>query len=162
MKLTDEMIKICEIQASYFSSSIEDFTCGSRLFTFRFMNSKLAKLLDNPDYMSLYTPTNYKELLIKEYPGLNQKYGYKVDEPIMHWIGYIYRAISLLLHISSKHLLKKLPFADMVFLYKVHHTYGVEYCVNRINQEYQLVRTNSSEEKEIAKKVYKDLIMSLK
>lgn len=162
MKLTDEMTKICEIQASYFASSVNDFTCGSKLFVFRFMNSKLAKLLDNPDYLSLFTPTSYKEILIKEYPGLNQKYGYKIDEPVMHWIGYIYRAISLLLNISSKQLFKKLPFPDMVFLYKVHHTYGVEYCVSRIDREYQLTKENKSKEKELVKRIYKETLAALK
>ena len=160
--LNQDIIRMCEIQANIFSNAIDDFTCGSKLFVFRFMNSKLAKQLDNPNFLSLYTSMNYKDMLLKEYPGLNQKCGYKINEPIMHWIGYIYRAISLLLNISSKHLLKQLPFSEMVFLYKVHHTYGVEYCVNRINQEYELVKNNKNKEKEIAKKIYKDLLITLK
>lgn len=160
--LNHDVVRMCEIQADIFSNSIKDFTCGSKLFVFRYMCSKFAKLLDDPNYLSLYTPMNYRDILLKEYPGLNQKYGDKINESIMHWIGYIYRAISLLLNIPSKHLLKKLPFIDMVFLYDIHHTFGVEYCVDRLNEEYELVKSNKNKEKEIAKKVYKDLLLTLK
>ena len=160
--LTDEMVKICEIQASIFSNSLDDFTCGSSLFVFRFMNSKLAKLMDDPHYLSLFTPASYKSMILKEYPGLNKKYGYKIKEPTMHWIGYIYRALSLCLGISSKKIFKQVRFADLVFLYNVYHTYGIEYCVNRIADEYNLKSVDVDRNKELARKIYKDTLMMLK
>lgn len=160
--LKQDIIRMCEIQADIFSNSIENFTCGSKLFVFRFMSSKLAKLLDDPNFLSLYTPMNYKDMLLKEYPGLNQKYGYKINEPIMHWVGYIYRAISLSLDISSKKLVKQLEFADLVFLYSVYHTFGIEYCVNRIAKEYNLKVIDDERNKELARNIYKDTLLALK
>lgn len=160
--LNQEAIRMCEIQAKIFSDSIDDFTCGSKLFVFRFMKSELAKLLDDPNYLSLYTPMNYKDMLLKEYPGLNQKYGYKINEPIMHWVGYVYRAISLSLNISSKKLLKQLQFVDLIILYPVYHTFGVEYCVNRIAKEFNLNAVDYDRNKELAKRIYKNTLLAIK
>jgi precorrin-3B methylase len=60
MKLSDDMIQVCEIQGDIFRNAQRDFKCGGKIFIYHFMYSHLAKKLDNPRYMLSYNPSSHK------------------------------------------------------------------------------------------------------
>lgn len=159
MKLTDELIRICEIQANIFTNAGCDFSCGSSLFVFRFMNSKLAKEMDDPHFMSGFSLSSYKDALLEQYPFLNVKKGKKINSKIMHWIGYIYRATSYALEISSKELITKMKFDQLTKLYNVYHTYGVDYCVEKLNEHFKLSSSKEDKQKKLIKSLYKNTFL---
>ena len=44
-------LKMCSYQAMLFEKSIDSTNCSSKIFIRRFMNSKLAKRMDNAGFM---------------------------------------------------------------------------------------------------------------
>jgi len=162
MKLSDDMIQVCEIQGDIFKNAQRDFKCGGKIFIYHFMYSRLAKKLDNPRYMLSYDPSNHKEQLLEEYPSLNNPGGEIVDEYIMHWIGYIYRATSYIKEISSKLLFKYMNPDELIKMYNVYHTFGIDYCVERLSEHFELDKKNTLDERTLIREIYSDLLIELK
>lgn len=161
MKLSDDMIKVCEMQGSYFESAQDIFGCGSGTFIYHFMFSKLARKMDNPNYSAFYDPSNHQEQLLDEYPSLNVKRGEYIDKSVMHWIGYIYRATSYIKEIPSRLLFKYMDYLELARLYNVYHTFGVDYCVERLSEHFNLDDKNTPDEKSLIKSLYKNVFSLL-
>ena len=126
---------MCEMQADFFALSIDAFICSSPFFIARFMNSELAKNLDNIDDPYNYiSPHNSIKIMTDAFPSLNFKEGDKYPSEVMRWIGYVYRAWSIIKKKSSASIYKELKSSDLLPLYDSFHTFSVEYCVDRLEE----------------------------
>ena len=127
--------RMCEMQSDFFELSLERFSCSSYLFISRFMNSELAKELDEiDDPYNLISPNNLITLMRINYPSLNEQEGDKIPKKVIRWIGYIYRAWSVIKKKESSYIYKMMKAQQMVSLYDSFHTFSVEYCVDRLEE----------------------------
>ena len=125
--------RMCEMQGEFFALSVKRFPCGSALFVFRFMHSDLAKQLDRiDDPYNFISPNNLIESMAIEYPSLKKERGEQISENAMKWIGYIYRAWSLIKRKESSLLYKSMKIERMAGLYDAFHTFSPEYCVDQL------------------------------
>ena len=127
--------RMCELQASIFEESIKRFSCSSSFFIARFMNGRNAKELDDINNCYNYYSVNYVlDALDYLYPSLKERIGDKYLPKVMRWIGYIYRAWSIIKKRSSYDLYKLMKADKLLMLYESFHTFGVEYCVDRLEE----------------------------
>ena len=86
------------------------------------MNSHVATIFDEEKYLYISMP--YKEV----YEELDDEYGKseygskKIPSLVMHWIGYIYRFISIRCGIPSKKIYKLFPVNFLLEVYNGFHT----------------------------------------
>lgn len=126
---------ICELQADVFEISLKRFKSGSPIFIARFMNCELVKELDNIDDPYNYiSPNNIIKYLSSEFSILNKNKGNKYPIQVMRWIGYTYRAYSIIYKINSNKLYKIFNADKMLSLYETYHTFSPEQCVERMKQ----------------------------
>lgn len=125
--------RLCELQADIFESSFRRFNCSSSFFIARFMNSKYAKELDNvDDPYNYYSPNCVLDGLESSYPSIKEYQGEKYPLNVLRWIGYIYRAWSIIKNRSSSEIYKYIKAEKMYSLYDSFHTFGIDYCVDRL------------------------------
>ncbi|MBQ7243331.1 MAG: hypothetical protein IJS52_03915 [Bacilli bacterium] len=125
--------RMCELQAEVFERSATCFPCTSSLFASRFMRSKTAKKLD--DSKDAYNYCSSDEALFElaqDYPSLKESKGEKLPVFILRWMGYIYRAFSILKSASSLEIYKRLKPEKLCGLYESFHTFDPDYCVERL------------------------------
>ena len=128
-------LKACSYQAKLFEYSIKDTKCSSKIFIRRFMNSNLAKLMDNDGFM--FNSLNISDA-IRE---IDNQYGestygeekFSVEE--MHWIGYIYRYWSYVAEKPSKQIYKTIKPDKMRKLYFPYHSLDPLQVIDRIMEE---------------------------
>lgn len=133
--MTEQEIFMCECQADFFEISVNRIKAGSALFISRFMYSEVAKELDDlDDGYGFISPNNLIKIMKDEYVVLSRKKGTKYPKEVMRWIGYIYRAYSILKHRKSSYIYKQIDSIKMLELYHVYHTFDVEYCVERLEE----------------------------
>lgn len=126
--------RLCEMQAEFFALSVERIPCSSALFVSRFMSSDLAKELDQiDDPYNFISPNNLIAAMVAAYPGL-QKPGQQISGKVMKWMGYIYRAWTLIKRKESSTVYKAMKVEQMVGLYDSFHTFSPEYCVDQLEQ----------------------------
>ena len=126
---------MCELQADAFELSIEKFKCGSALFISRYMNSEIAKKLDKTnDPYNYLSPNALITTMATLYRSLNDSEGEKYPKKVMHWIGYIYRAYTLMTKNTSSNIYKVIKAEKMLGLYETYHTFSPEYCVERLKE----------------------------
>ena len=151
--------RMCELQACIFEYSINRFSCSSSFFIARFMNGINAKELDDKNnYHNYYSPNYVLDTLDFLYPSLNQKHGEKYLPEIIRWIGYIYRAWSIIKNRSSYDLYKLIKAEKLLSLYDSFHTFGVEYCIERLEE---MVEENASQQKSDYE-IFKEIMLSQK
>ena len=82
---------LCNLQATTFEMSIETESMSSEVFIRRFMNSHVAKDLDNESALQTsIQPQTIFDRLEEQYGSSN--YGsVKYSKNEIYWIGYIYR-----------------------------------------------------------------------
>ena len=149
--------RMCELQACVFEHSIERFSCSSSFFIARFMNGANAKELDDIDNQyNYYSPNYILDALDSMYPSLNQKEGEKYSPSILRWIGYIYRAWSIISKRSSYDIYKYLKAEKLLSLYDSFHTFSAEYCVDRLEE---IVNENKSQTKSDYE-IFKEVMLS--
>ena len=133
--MTTHEQRMCESQASFFEMSYDAFNCGSPLFISRFMNSDVAKQLDNvDDCYNFISPNNLITIMAMQFDSLSSTKGSKYPKKVLHWIGYTYRAWSLLKHKKSSSIYKDCPAEKLLSLYEVFHTFSIEYCIDRLEE----------------------------
>ncbi len=127
--------KMCELQGEIFEESASYFTCGSSFFISRYMYSEIVKNLDNVnDSYNYISPINVMHRMEDLYPSLKSKGGVKYPKPVMRWIGYIYRAYSIIKKKESRTIYKLLKSEKLLSLYDSFHTFSAEYCVERLSE----------------------------
>ena len=125
-------LKLCSFQAQLFEKSISKCECSSRIFAKRFLNSDLAKRMDNDGFL-------FESLAITDaIDEINKQYGestygkekYTTEE--MHWIGYIYRYWSYSYELTSKQIYKIVKPEQMKKLYFPYHSLDPQQAIERI------------------------------
>lgn len=127
--------RMCEMQGEFFALSTNRFSCSSALFISRFMYSELAKELDQvDDPYNFNSPNHLIFTMATLYPSLNKEQGARMTEKVMRWLGYTYRAWSIVKHKESSWIYKNMKAERMLTLYDAFHTFSPEYCVDQLEQ----------------------------
>ena len=147
--------RMCEMQAEFFELSIDRFSCSSSLFVSRFMNSDIAKDLDAiDDPYNFISPNNLISMMGYIYPSLQAKDGEKLPKKVLRWIGYAYRAYSIIKKRESSVIYKSLKTQQMVSLYDSFHTFSIEYCVDRLEEIINQNNETILSDYEVFKRIY--------
>lgn len=130
--------KLCSYQADVFSASLKFQDCSSMIFLRRFFNSRFARDLDSHDQNIFpYSIEESFYALDTEYGKI--KYGSKkINENILHWLGYITRYICYTREITSKYLYKNISLKLFIDNYYVYHTQSEEWVITRILEDSKL------------------------
>ena len=132
MKLETVDLKLCQIQGKIFEESIGSLNCSSQVFIRRFMNSKVAKSFDDKSYLAQTSSIRdvYDELE-EEYGAFSYgKEKFSMNE--MHWIGYVFRCMSIAYGLSSKQIYKMFPSNDVRSYYFIYHTFDIVEAAERM------------------------------
>ena len=130
-KFDDIGARLAHSQAMIFERSIEE-GLPSRTFIRCYMLSEEVRSIDE---LSLETAGRseveiFQSIRIK----LKSKRGHLLSYPLMHFIGYFYRAASYISGYNSKQLYFKIPVEFLIRNYLVLHTYSIEEAVKEAFQ----------------------------
>ena len=159
-KISKQGLHLCDLQAKTFECSIDLTAVSSEIFIRRFMNSKIAKMLDNESI--LQTNLHEKDFLfmIEEEYG-SSKYGsvkYTHDE--MFWIGYLYRYFCYTYELTSVQVYKIVKPKELRGLFLGYHSLDPAQAIERILDAKGLLFDEESELKrqfEIYKTIRKEV-----
>lgn len=144
-KINKDGLLLCDLQAKAFECSVDFTSVSSEIFIRRFMNSNVAKDMDNTSILQ----TNFHEKdildLIEEQYG-ELKYGstkYLHDE--MFWIGYIYRYFCYTYELTSVQVYKIIKPKELRGLFLAYHTLDPAQAIERILEAKNLLQDEESE-----------------
>lgn len=133
MRDIDSMgLKMCSYQAALFEQSIEETACSSKIFIRRFMNSDLARRMDNVGFLfdSLSVSDAIREVEAQYGSSSYGRDKFTVEE--MHWIGYIYRYWAYASGTSSKQIYKMMKPEQLRQLYFPYHSLDPMQAIERM------------------------------
>lgn len=121
-----------DIQAELFEKSVKKLEMGSEIFVRRFMNSKIAKELDDLSFLETNkTVDNIFEELVEQYGESN--YGsIKYHHDAMYWAGYLYRVFAYIYEITSKQAYRLLPLGEVISSFEPYHTLDILHAIERL------------------------------
>lgn len=125
-------LALCRLQGELFERSLESFGGGSAIFVRRFMNSSVAKRMDEGGFP--YESSSLESLLAE----LDAEYGpsdygtKKFDAEALYWMGYLYRYWSYVFETPSASVYKIAGAREMKGLYFPYHSLDPEQAVERI------------------------------
>lgn len=159
-KINKQGLHLCDLQAKTFECSIDLTSVSSEIFIRRFMNSQIAKLLDNESV--LQTNLHEKDFLsmIEEEYG-SSKYGsVKYTHNEMFWIGYLYRYFCYTYELTSVQVYKIVKPKELRGLFLGYHSLDPAQAIERILEAKGLLLDEKSELKrqyEIFKRIRKEV-----
>ncbi len=137
---------LCDLQANIFEKTVEQLESSSEIFVRRFMNSQIAKRIDNESILESNLQTDDILNLIEEEYGVS-KYGtVKYTQNEIHWIGYIYRYFAITYELSSVQIYKILKPKELRTLYLPYHTMDPAQAIERIAEEKGLLPRDDIQE----------------
>lgn len=146
-KIDNDGLLLCEMQAKVFELSGLEQNTSSAVFIRRFMNSDVAKQLDNLTILQSNTQAPDILKLIDEEYGKSE-YGsvqYSLNE--LYWIGYIYRYYAYTYIKTSKQVYKIVKPKELRELFLPYHTMDPAQAIDRILEAKGLVYADDYEEK---------------
>ena len=154
---------LCELQAKAFELSSETQNTSSAVFIRRFMNSDVAKQLDNMAVLqSNIHAMDILKLIDEEYG--ESEYGLvKYSSNELYWIGYIYRYYAYTYDKTSKQVYKTVKPKELRDLFLPYHTMDPAQAIDRILEAKGLAKKDTCEEKrqfEIFKRIRKSKLSS--
>lgn len=159
-KINKDGLLLCTLQAKTFESAVDLTSVSSEIFIRRFMNSKIAKAMDNESI--LQTNIHDKDILdmIEEQYG-KLKYGStKYTHNEMFWIGYLYRYFCYTYELSSVQVYKIVKPRELRGLFLAYHTMDPSQAIERILEAKGLLADEETEMKrqfEIFKRIRKNI-----
>jgi len=145
--------KLCQIQGKIFEESIEKLECSSLIFIRRFMNSSLSTKFDDYSFLVMALDINdcFDEIE-KEY-GFSSYGKIKYTKNEIFWIGYVYRAISIIYKLSSKKVFGLFNAKEIVKYYNIYHTFDIEQAVEKMMEsiDYQVIDLGNETYKHLKK-----------
>ena len=157
-KIDNDGLLLCEMQAKAFELSGIEQNTSSAVFIRRFMNSDVAKQLDNMAVLqSNMQAADVLKLIDEEYG--KSEYGsvkYSLNE--LYWIGYIYRYYAYTYDKTSKQVYKIVKPKELRDLFLPYHTMDPSQAIDRILEAKGLANTDDYEERrqfEIFKRIRK-------
>ena len=148
--MDDSGLLLCKYQASLFEYSAKQQT-PSKMFIKRFSMSNLAKRMDGPGFIYEGTdvPKAFEE--IKTQKTNDPKLIY--SQPIISWIGYIYRYMSYIYEKPTTLIYKKIPPQELYDVYDAYHSLDNEMAINRI-LEAKSINLDVTADIELFKRIY--------
>ena len=157
-KIDRDGLLLCEMQAKAFELSAVEQNTSSAVFIRRFMNSDVAKQLDNMAVLqSNMQSADILKLIDEEYG--KSEYGsvkYSLNE--LYWIGYIYRYYAYTYDKTSKQVYKIVKPKELRDLFLPYHTMDPAQAIDRILEAKGLANIDDYEERrqfEIFKRIRK-------
>ena len=147
MKKIDSLgLKSCIFQAEIFEASAKESNCSSKIFIRRFLNSDVAKRIDNGGMLfdSSAIPDVFQELDAQYGESIYGNEKFSQEE--LHWIGYIYRYWACITNKTSKQIYKEIKPDTLRKLYFPYHSLDPAQAIERIMEEYE---TNNTDEDEL-------------
>lgn len=144
-KIDRDGLLLCELQAKTFEESAEAVEMSSEIFIRRFMNSNVAALMDNNDFLQMNIQVrDVIERIEEEYGYL--KYGsVKYSKNELYWIGYIYRYYSYTYELSSVQVYKTVKPKELRGLFLPYHTLDPAQAIERILEAKNLIMDEEAE-----------------
>lgn len=136
MKKIDSLgLKMCSYQAALFEASVNKTQCSSAIFIRRFMNSALAKRMDNVGFLfdSTDTADAINEVEAQYGPSSYGVEKYSIEE--MHWIGYIYRYWAYTGEKPSREICRLAKPGELRKLYFPYHSLDPAQAIERIIEQ---------------------------
>ena len=130
MREMDEYgLMLCKYQADLFEYSSKEMM-PSRVFIKQFAYSFLAKRLDKKSFLyeSIDIPKAYNEVI----GGFRFTGSVVFEQPIIRWIGYIYRYISYIYEKPTKKIYERIKPQELYNLYDSYHALDNELAIRRI------------------------------
>ena len=157
-KIDRDGLLLCEMQAKAFELSAVEQNTSSAVFIRRFMNSDVAKQLDNMAVLqSNMQSADILKLIDEEYG--KSEYGsvkYSLNE--LYWIGYIYRYYAYTYDKTSRQVYKIVKPKELRDLFLPYHTMDPAQAIDRILEAKGLANIDDYEERrqfEIFKRIRK-------
>ena len=147
IKIDKDGLILCELQAKAFELSVLSQNTSSEIFIRRFMNSSVAKEIDN--LAVLQTNIQAKDVLER----IDEEYGasdygsekYTLNE--MYWIGYIYRYFSYTYNRSSVQVYKTVKPKELRGVFLSYHTMDPAQAIDRILESKGMAPDRFTDEK---------------
>ena len=133
MKKIDETgLKLCKVQAQLFAASVSLAECSSAVFLRRFMNSNVAKRMDDGSFLF---ESDTKESIAAE---IEEEFGktaygkviYAEDE--LYWMGYLYRYWCCTYGKSSRQVYRIIKPGELRELFFPYHSLDTGAAIERI------------------------------
>ena len=146
-KIDKDGLILCDIQAKAFEISITAMNTSSEIFVRRFMNSKIAKEMDNLSV--LQDNLQAKDILdrIDEEYGKSDYGSVKYTKNEMYWIGYLYRYFAYTYNMSSIQVYKIVKPKELRGLFLPYHTMDTAQAIERIIEAKGIAIDSADEEK---------------
>ena len=159
-KINKDGLLLCNLQAKTFESTVELTSVSSEIFIRRFMNSKIAKAMDNESI--LQTNIHEKDILdmIEEQYGKSEYGSTKYTHNEMFWIGYLYRYFCCTYGFSSVQVYRIVKPKELRGLFLAYHTMDPSQAIERILEAKGLLLDEETEIRrqfEIFKKIRKNI-----
>ncbi len=158
-KMDKDGLLLCDIQAKAFELSVTAQDTSSEVFIRRFMNSEVAKQLDNKAVLQQNTQAADLLSLIDEEYGKSDYGSVKYTPNELYWIGYLYRYFAYTYEKSSLQVYKIVKPKELRGLFLPYHTMDPAQAIDRILEAKGLAFDSISEEKrqyEIYKRIRKE------
>ena len=158
-KMDKDGLLLCDMQAKAFELSVTAQDTSSEVFIRRFMNSEVAKLLDNKAVLQQNTQAADLLSFIDEEYGKSDYGSVKYTPNELYWIGYLYRYFAYTYEKSSLQVYKIVKPKELRGLFLPYHTMDPAQAIDRILEAKGLAIDSESEEKrqyEIYKRIRKE------
>ena len=131
-KMNKDGLLLCDLQAKAFEIAVDFAQVSSEVFIRRFMNSNVAKAMDNESV--LQTNIHEKDILniIEEQYGKSEYGSVKYTHNEMFWIGYIYRYFCYTYEMTSIQVYKIVKPKELRGLFPAYHTMDSAQAIERI------------------------------
>ena len=131
-KVDKDGYTLCVLQSTVFELSLEKRNSSSPIFIRRFMNSEIAKRLDDAAILDTnLQATDILERLNDEY-GISNYGSIKYTKNEMYWIGYVYRYFALACNFSSAQIYRIVKPKELRDVFLPYHTMDPSQAIERI------------------------------
>lgn len=144
-KIDKDGMLLCELQAKTFEESADCTDVSSEIFIRRFMNSKVALLIDNEEILNMNIQAKDVIERIDEEYGHSQYGSVKYTKDELYWIGYIYRYYSYTYEMSSVQVYKIVKPKELRGLFLPYHTMDPAQAIERILEAKNLIFDDQAE-----------------
>lgn len=144
-KIDKDGLLLCELQAKAFENSIDKMEASSEIFIRRFMNSKIAKRLDNKSILESNIQANDILQFVDEEYGVTDYGTVKYTHNEMYWIGYIYRYFAITYDLMSVQVYKIVKPKELRGLFLPYHTMDPSQAIERILEAKGLLTDEETE-----------------
>ena len=146
-KIDKDGLLLCDMQANAFELSGTLLNTSSEVFIRRFMNSDVAKQLDNKAVLQSNIQAGDLLSLITEEYGESNYGSVKYTSNELYWIGYIYRYFAYTYDKTSLQVYKIVKPKELRGLFLPYHTMAPAQAIDRILESKGLSSDRVDEEK---------------